>query len=184
MQTLCAPLGWLMKVGYDLLHNYGLAIIFFTLLTKVILFPMSLWVHRNGVRMVRIEPVVNRLKIRYFGDQDRIADETAKLYKKEHYSPFATVIPVAVQLLLLLGLIQVIYHPLTYVLRLPAGTTEALISQAAKLARIDPGAGAAEMLAVNAIQKAAESILENHRAKECDDMCMSIKEISNRIPEE
>jgi len=156
MQTLCAPLGWLMKVGYDLLHNYGLAIIFFTLLTKVILFPMSLWVHRNGVRMVRIEPVVNRLKIRYFGDQDRIADETAELYKKEHYSPFATVIPVAVQLLLLLGLIQVIYHPLTYVLRLPAGTTEALISQAAKLARIDPGAGAAEMLAVNAIQKAAD----------------------------
>ena len=156
MQTICAPLGWLMKISYDLLHNYGLAILFFTLLTKIILFPMSLWVHRNGVRMVRIEPAINRLKIRYFGDQDRIADETAELYKRERYSPFATVIPVAVQLLLLLGLIQVIYHPLTHVLRLPAGTIEAVLSQAAVLGNIDPGTGAAEMLALNAIQKAAD----------------------------
>ncbi|QUC66146.1 membrane protein insertase YidC [Aristaeella hokkaidonensis] len=111
MQIICAPLGWLMRVAYSLTGNYGLAVIVFTLLTKLVLLPVSLWVHANGIKMVRLEPAVNRLKVKYFGDPDKVADEQALLYKKAHYSPFATVIPVAVQVLLLIGLVQIIYHP-------------------------------------------------------------------------
>ena len=96
MQIICAPLGWLMRLAYSLTGNYGLALILFTLMTKVVLLPVSLWVHANGIKMVRLEPAVNRLKVRYFGDPDKVADEQAALYKKEHYSPFASVIPVAV----------------------------------------------------------------------------------------
>ena len=111
MQIICAPLGWLMRVAYSLTGNYGLAVIVFTLLTKLVLLPVSLWVHANGIKMVWLEPAVNRLKVKYFGDPDKVADEQAQLYKKAHYSPFATVIPVAVQVLLLIGLVQIIYHP-------------------------------------------------------------------------
>ena len=111
MQVICAPLGWLMRVAYSLTGNYGLAVIVFTLMTKLVLLPVSLWVHANGIKMVRLEPAVNRLKVKYFGDPDKVADEQALLYKKAHYSPFATVIPVAVQVLLLIGLVQIIYHP-------------------------------------------------------------------------
>lgn len=150
MQTLCAPLGWLMKLAYDLTGNYGLALILFTLMTKVILLPLSLWVHANGIKMVRLEPAVNRLKIRYFGDKDRIAEEQAALYKTEHYSPFATVIPVAVQVLLLLGLIQIIYHPLTWLLGLPAETVSGILSAAGA----DAASSAAELTAVHTIQAA------------------------------
>ena len=111
MQAICTPLGWLMKAAYDLTGSYGPAILLFTLMTRVILLPVSLWVHTNGIRMVRLEPAVNRLKVRYFGDPDKVAEEQGKLYKQARYSPFASVIPVAVQVLLLIGLIQVIYHP-------------------------------------------------------------------------
>ena len=111
MQIICAPLGWLMRLAYSITGNYGLALILFTLMTKVVLLPVSLWVHANGIKMVRLEPAVNRLKVKYFGDPDKVADEQALLYKKEHYSPFASVIPVAVQVLLLIGLVQIIYHP-------------------------------------------------------------------------
>lgn len=111
MQVICAPLGWLMRAAYSLTGNYGLAVMLFTLMTKVILLPLSLWVHANGIKMVRLEPAVNRLKVRYFGDPDKVADEQALLYKKAHYSPFASVIPVAVQAVLLIGLVQIIYHP-------------------------------------------------------------------------
>ena len=114
MQIICAPLGWLMRLAWSLTGNYGLAVILFTLMTKVILLPLSLWVHANGIKMVRLEPAVNRLKVKYFGDPDRIAEEQAGLYKKAHYSPFATVIPVAVQVVLLIGLVQIIYHPETW----------------------------------------------------------------------
>lgn len=111
MQLICAPLGWLMRIAYSVTGNYGLAVILFTLMTKVVLLPVSLWVHANGIKMVRLEPAVNRLKVKYFGDPDKVADEQALLYKKAHYSPFATVIPVAVQVILLIGLVQIIYHP-------------------------------------------------------------------------
>ena len=111
MDAVCAPLGWLMRTAFELTRNYGLAIILFTLMTKVVLFPLSLWVHANGIKMVRIQPEVNRLKIRYFGDPDRIAEEQSLLYKREHYNPFASVIPVAVQVVILLGLVQIIKDP-------------------------------------------------------------------------
>ena len=111
MQVICAPLGWLMRAAFNLTGSYGLAVILFTLMTKVILLPVSLWVHVNGIKMVKLEPAVNRLKVKYFGDPDKIADEQALLYKKAHYNPFATVIPIAIQILLLIGLVQIIYHP-------------------------------------------------------------------------
>lgn len=117
MHIICAPLGWLMRLAYSLTGNYGLAVIVFTLLTKLVLLPVSLWVHANGIKMVRLEPAVNRLKVKYFGDPDKVAEEQALLYKKAHYSPFATVIPVAVQVLLLIGLVQIIYHPDVYLRR-------------------------------------------------------------------
>lgn len=117
MQLICAPLGWLMRLAYSLTGNYGLAVIVFTLLTKLVLLPVSLWVHANGIKMVRLEPAVNRLKVKYFGDPDKVAEEQALLYKNAHYSPFATVIPVAVQVLLLIGLVQIIYHPDVYLRR-------------------------------------------------------------------
>ena len=111
MDILCTPLSWLMKLAYSITGNYGTAIILFTLMTKIVLLPVSLWVHRNGIKMVKLEPAVNRLKVKYFGDPDTIAEEQAKLYKQAHYSPFATVIPVAIQVVLLIGLVQIIYHP-------------------------------------------------------------------------
>ena len=111
MDVICAPLGWLMRAAWDLTGNYGLAILLFTLMTKVILLPLSLWVHANGIKMVKIQPEINRLKVRYFGDPDKIAEEQSLLYKREHYSPFATVIPVAVQVVILLGLVQIIRDP-------------------------------------------------------------------------
>ena len=89
----------------SLVKNEGLAILLFTLITKVILLPVGVWTHLNGLKMVRIQPEVNRLKIRYFGDRDTVAEKQAELYKKEGYHPLAGLIPLIVQLALLLGVI-------------------------------------------------------------------------------
>ncbi len=54
-------LGRLIELCYIFLHNYGLAIVLFTLLSKVLLFPVSLWTHRNSLKMVSLMPELNRL---------------------------------------------------------------------------------------------------------------------------
>lgn len=104
-EIIGVPLAALMRLCYSFLHHYSLAIVLFTLLTKVILFPVSLWVQKNGISMVRLTPELNRLKIKYYGDKDTIAEETQALYKREHYRPLSSTIPMLVQLVLLLGVI-------------------------------------------------------------------------------
>ena len=80
-------------------------IVLFTLLSKIVLFPVSLWVQKNNISMVRITPSINRLKVKYFGDKDTVAEQTLALYKKEKYHPLGSVVPTLVQLILLLGVI-------------------------------------------------------------------------------
>lgn len=104
-EWISIPLAMLLKLCASLLHSDALAIILFTLLTKVILFPVSVWVQKNGIAMVRLTPELNRLKIRYYGDKDTIAEETQVLYKKEKYHPLASTIPMIIQLVLLIGVI-------------------------------------------------------------------------------
>lgn len=156
MEIIGLPLGMVMRLCYQVVQNYGLAIILFTLVTKVVLFPVSLWVHANGIKMVRIQPAINRLKIRYFGDADKIADEQADLFKKEKYSPFSGIVPIVVQLVLLIGLIQVIYHPLSYVLHIPAELSQTMIMTAQELGGIDAASSSAELLALDYMQKAVD----------------------------
>lgn len=105
IDIISVPLGALLRLCYDILGNYALAIIVFTLLTKVILLPVSMWVQKNGIAMVKLTPEINRLKIKYYGDKDTIAEETQALYKREHYHPIASTIPMFVQLIMLIGVI-------------------------------------------------------------------------------
>ena len=109
---IAAPLGYVMKWCWELCGNYGVAIILFTLLTKIILLPLSVWIQKNSIRMVEIQPELNRIKARFFGAPDTIAEEESKLYKQKHYHPLANLIPLLVQLLLLMGVVAVIYRPL------------------------------------------------------------------------
>ena len=91
-----------------LTDNYWIAIVLFTFLTKIILFPLSLWCHKNSLEMVSLMPEINRIKTKYFGDKDRIAEETSLLFKKEGYHPLLTLLPLVVQIIILMGLIKVI----------------------------------------------------------------------------
>ena len=72
-EQLAVPLNALMMICYRMVGHYLAAILIFTLLTKVILFPVSLWTHRNGITMIRLMPELNRLKVKYYGDKDTIA---------------------------------------------------------------------------------------------------------------
>ena len=112
-------LGDIMLFCYNIFVNYGWAIILFTLISKIVLLPISIWVQKNSIKMVKMQPDINKIHIKYFGDKDKIADEESLLYKKEKYNPLASLIPLVVQILLLMGLVEVINHPLTYIVKTP-----------------------------------------------------------------
>lgn len=135
-EILGTPLGYVMKVCYDIFKDYGIAIIVFTLLTKVILFPVSLLVQKNSVKMVKMKPELDQLKYQYIDDKDALLDAQSALYKKEKYSPFAGMIPLLIQLPLIFGLIDVVYRPLKHILHIPTEVINAFIEKTKELSAL------------------------------------------------
>ncbi len=118
MDYICIPFGYLMKWCWEIVNNYGLAIIIFTVLIKIVMLPLSVWVHKNSIKLVKIQPEVNFLKVKYFGDRERIMEEENKLHKREKYNPLISIIPLAIQIILLFAVLYIIKEPLTYILRI------------------------------------------------------------------
>lgn len=127
------PLGYLMFFCLQLLKNYGLAIILFTLLTKIVMFPLSLMSQKNAISMVKIQPALEDIKRRYRGNNTLIVEEQKALYKQEGYSTFKSLLPLLVQIPIILGLINVIYNPLQHLLHLDPGTINLLIQKTAAI---------------------------------------------------
>ncbi len=119
-------LGWLMYFSYNFLQDYFWAILFFTFLTKIVLFPVSLMVQKNSIKMVKLQPEINFIKAKYFGNSEKISEEQYELYKREHYQPLADLIPLILQLVLLMGVINVINDPARHIFRSGAGTLDTM----------------------------------------------------------
>ncbi len=84
-------------------------IVIFTFLTKVLQFPVSLWCQVNSLKMVSLMPESNRIKINHYGDGDAIGEETAALFKREKYHPMVSLVPLAIQIVILMAFVKVIY---------------------------------------------------------------------------
>lgn len=154
MEFLGSIFGPFMRVCYQIVKNYGLAIILFTFISKVILFPLSYWLQLNSIKMVKMTPALNRIKAKYFGNKDAIADEQAKLYKEHKYNPLASLIPLLIQIVLLMAVVEVISHPMGYLLNVSKDTKNAIIERSLSLNdSIDSTSNYVELAVINDLQK-------------------------------
>lgn len=151
ISAIGTALGAIMGLCYAVVKNYGLTIIVFTLISKVILMPVSIWVHRNGLKVVKMQPEINRLHIKHYGDKDAIAEGQAALYKREKYNPLASLVPLAIQIIILMGVIEVIYHPMNYLLHLNGDCINAYLTAGGQLFGFDPAANQAQLRLLRAI---------------------------------
>ena len=112
------PLGFLIYLAYQLTGSYGGAVLIFAVVVKIVLFPITWMAHKNAVRFVKLQPALSILKRRYTEDKEELNEEQYQLFKQEKYSAFVTMIPLALQLVLVFGMLQVMYRPLQHILRL------------------------------------------------------------------
>ena len=133
---LGTPLGYIMYWCYNLLSDYGLAIILFTILTKIIIFPLSIVAQKNSIKMVKMQPLLDEIKSRNAGNGNLIVEEQKALYKREKYSTLKGILPLLVQIPLILGLINVIYNPLKHLLRMPESVINDFLIQTAEILKI------------------------------------------------
>lgn len=146
-------LGYVMDACYTLVHNYGFAIIVFTFMTKVILLPLSIMVHKNSIKMVKMQPELNFSKAENFGDQDRIGEEQLKLFKKYNYHPMLGLVPLLIQLVLLMGVIDVIYKPFNHILRFPGEVIAEVTARFSGLSGVSLETNSIQIAVVDALKK-------------------------------
>lgn len=115
---IAIPLGWIMYALYQVIHDYGLTIILFTLLIKLAMFPTGYKQHISTLRMQSINPKLAKLKKSFSNNPERLAQEQNKLYQEEGINPMGSCLPSLITMFILMGVWQVVQKPITHILRL------------------------------------------------------------------
>ena len=120
------PLGFLIYLAYQFTRSYGGAVLVFAIVVKIVLFPITWMAHKNSIRFLKLQPALNLLKRRYSEDKEELNEEQYQLFKKENYNVFVGMIPLLLQVVLVIGMLQVMYRPLQHILRFDSYTINIL----------------------------------------------------------
>ena len=124
------PLGKLMQWIYTIVPSYFWALIIFTVLTRLILFPLSIKNQKNQADRARLAPRLERIQKKYGQDRQKLMMKQQELYEREGVKMTAGCLPMLVQMLVLFSIIAVIYKPLTYIQTIPEKQINTCISVA------------------------------------------------------
>ena len=119
--VITRPMGFIIENIYNFVQNYGLAIILFTIIIKMILMPLNVRSQKAMRKQQKIQPVLQELQKKYANDQQKLQQETMKLYKENNISMMGGCLPMLIQFPILIGLYRVIQSPLSYLLRVQWG---------------------------------------------------------------
>ncbi|NLT57463.1 MAG: YidC/Oxa1 family membrane protein insertase [Clostridiales bacterium] len=108
------------------LDSFVLAVLGFTLFTKLILLPLGIIQHRSTIHQMRVRPREEAIRRQFAGDNMKINQEITALYQENNISMASGCLPLLVQLPIMIGLYKVIMNPLTYVLKMPIATIEGI----------------------------------------------------------
>lgn len=122
------PLGWLMSVMYGWFGSYFLTIFLFTLLVRVLMFPLRLHQQKTQADRARLAPRLERLQKKYAKDQKKMMEKQQELFEKEGVKMTAGCLPMLITMLVLFSVIAVIYKPLSFLHNVPEAAVNASVT--------------------------------------------------------
>ena len=121
--------GYLLQFLYQLVNNYGIAIILFTVIIKLILLPLSIKQQRTLKKSTELQEKMKVIQFKYKSDPEKMNQEMMNLYKTENMSPFSGCLTAIVQLLLLLSVFYLVRSPLTFMEKIPQDNINHYVQQ-------------------------------------------------------
>lgn len=128
-EFLASLFGYLLSILYNLVNNYGLAIILFTIIIKLLLLPLSIKQQRTMKKSAKIQEKMKIIQFKYKNDPEKMNQEVMSLYKNEKMSPFSGCLTAIVQFLLLLSIFYLVRNPLTYMQKIPIDNINKYVNQ-------------------------------------------------------
>ncbi len=106
--------GYILNFIYGIVKNYGIAIILFTILLKLIMLPMSIKQQKTMKKSAKIQKETKEIQEKYKNDPTRMNQEVMDLYKRENMSPFSGCLSSILQIILVISMFYLVSRPLTY----------------------------------------------------------------------
>ena len=119
MGFLAMILGPLMRMLYQMIPNFAVTMIVFTVIIKLLMLPLMIKQQKSMAKMSVFTPMINELQQKYKNNQEKMQEEMVKLQQEYGYSPTAGCLPMLVNMLVLFGMVEVVYRPVQYILGIP-----------------------------------------------------------------
>jgi YidC/Oxa1 family membrane protein insertase len=132
MPLITPALGWFMRLCYMLVGNVGVAIILFTVVVRVAMFPVSVKQEKAQIKTQIFMPKIREIQQRHRGDNAKMQAELSKL-TSEGYNPGAGCLPMILTMLILFGVLGVVYKPMTYFERIDSEQIEVIREMAVEI---------------------------------------------------
>ena len=114
MGQIASLFGIALKAIYGVIGNYGLSIIVFTIIVKMILMPLTVKQTKSTFAMSEINPKVKEIQAKYKNKPEKQNEEISKLYKESGINPLSGCLPILIQMPILMGLFYVFKDPVTH----------------------------------------------------------------------
>lgn len=128
-EFLASIFGYLLSFLYNFVNNYGLAIILFTVIIKLLLLPLSIKQQKTMKKSAKLQEKMKVIQFKYKNDPEKMNQEIMSLYKNEKMSPFSGCLTAIVQFLLLLSIFYLVRNPLTYMQKIPTDDINKYVNQ-------------------------------------------------------
>ena len=116
--------GYVLNFIYEIVKNYGLAIIIFSILVKVLMIPMSIKQQKTMKKSQKIQGKMKEIQFKYKNNPEMLNKATQELYKSENMSPFSGCLSAIVQIILLFAVFYLVRSPLTYMKKVDTSVTD------------------------------------------------------------
>ena len=130
---ICIPFAWILRIFYNMTGSYGLALILFTLVVKLVLLPFQLKSKKSMIRMNRFQPKMREIQEKYANNQQKMNEELQLLYAREGINPMSGCLWSLLPFPIIIALYSIIRQPLSRFMLLSAETVERVRSIAAGL---------------------------------------------------
>lgn len=128
---ICVPFAWLVRLFYDLTNSYGVALILFTLVIKLIMLPFQMKSKKSMMRMSRVSGQMQDLQKRYAKNQAKLQEEMQKLYEEEGVNPMSGCLWSLIPFPILIALYSIIRQPITHFMMLSKDVLQTVVQSAA-----------------------------------------------------
>lgn len=114
MGVLASLFGYVLNFLYNLVQNYGIAIILFTVLLKIVMLPISIKQQRTMKKSQEVQKEVDKAQLKYKNNPEMLSKEVMAIYKREKVSPFSGCLSGILQLVIFISVFYLVSRPLTY----------------------------------------------------------------------